>query len=278
MNMSPAGQKKSDDYQALLVVLQDVLGVVVDDENHAPVRQKLESVMAEHGFDSYTELAEALGEKPSNGLLSSVLQSITTHDSEWFGYSDVNTLLQEYVLPGIISGNKAEFRLWIVGCGHGQIAYSTAVVIEEFRQQHDMTCSIEIVATDLSKPAINQAVDGRYDSSMLASLPLAYKQKYMNAHNDQWEVDQVLKSMLQFKVCNLLEPFNDMGHFDLIICPDVMVYFSSGVKSEILREFAELLDSSGILIAGTNEPVVPFCKNFELVNHEAGVFYRQISA
>lgn len=274
--MNPAAQKELDDYQTLLVVLQEILGVVVDAENHAQLRQKLEPVMAELGYGSYSRLAEALREESSNGLRSSVLQSITAHNSQWFAYPDINMLLQEYVLPGTINENKADYRLWIVGCGQGQMAYSMAVVTEEFRQQYGMSSSVEIVATDLSDAMIDQAAAGRYDASMLAGLSLAYKQKYMDAHHDEWEVDEVLRSMVQFKVCNLLEPFINMGHFDLIICPDVMVYFSNAVKSEILNEFAELLDPSGMLIVGANEPVTPFCNKFELVNHEAGVFYRQV--
>jgi len=274
--MSPAAQKKSDDYQVLLVVLQEMLGVVIGDENHARLRQKLEPIMAEHGYGSYNKLAEALREEPSGDLRSSVLQSITTHSSQWFTYPEISTLLQEYVLPGIINQNKKDYRIWIVGCGRGQMAYSMAMATEEFRQQHSMTCNVKFVATDLSEYEISQAAAGRYDASMLTGLPLAYKQKYMSAHNDQWEIDQALRSTVRFKVCNLLESFNNMGRFDLIICPDVMVYFSNDVKSEILSEFAELLDPSGMLIVGASEPVVPFCKKFELVNHAAGIFYRQI--
>jgi chemotaxis protein methyltransferase CheR len=67
-----------------------------------------------------------------------------------------------------------------------------------------------------------------------------------------------------------------MGHCDLIICPDELIYFSSAIKSEILNGFAELLDSSGMLIVGMNEPVIPFCDKFEPVNHESGIFYRQL--
>lgn len=276
--MSPAAQKKPDDYQSLLVVLQEVLGIVVDDDNHAQLRQKLVPIMAEHDCNSLNRLAEILRDEPSNVLRSSILQSITEHNSEWFAYPDISMLLKEYVLPGIINENKSAYRVWVVGCGQGQIAYSMAMVVEDFRRQNDMNCSVEIVATELSEFTVSRAEAGRYDLSRLSGLPLDYKQKFMDAHDDKWEVSQEIKSMVQFKVCNLLEQFTYMGRFDLIICPDVLVYFCNAIKSEILSEFAELLDSSGMLIVNTNEPVTPFCENFELVNHEVGVFYRQISA
>jgi chemotaxis protein methyltransferase CheR len=276
MSMSSAAQKRHDDYQALLLVMQDVLGVVVDDENHAQIRQKLKPIMAEYGFGSFSVLAKAMREEASKNLLSSVLQSIIAHDSVWFGYPDINKLVTEYVLPGIADKNKADFRVWIVGCGQGQTVYSTAMIIEEFKQQYDMVCDVEILATDLSESIVSWAEKGRYDSSMLAGLPLAYKQKYMDARDDQWEVDKTLRSMVQFETCDLLESFTDRGHFDVIICPDVLIYFSNDVKSKILHEFAELLSPSGVLLVSANEPVALFCNKFDLVNHDSGVFYRQI--
>jgi chemotaxis protein methyltransferase CheR len=275
--MSPAAQKKPDDYQSLLVALQEVLGVVVDGDNHAQLKQKLEPVMTEHGFGSLNSLAEAMHDEPSFSLRSSVLQSITSHDAEWFGYPDIKALLQEYILPGIINENRADYRIWMVGCGEGQIVYSIAMIIEEFRQQHELTCNIEIEATDLFEAAVEKAVEGHYEASALSGLPLAYKQKYMDVQDGQYDINQEIRSMVQFKICNLLESFTSMGHFDLVICPDVMVYFSNEAKSEVLSEFAQLLSPSGVLIVSANEPVTSFCDQFELVNHESGVFYRQIS-
>jgi chemotaxis methyl-accepting protein methylase len=55
----------------------------------------------------------------------------------------------------------------------------------------------------------------------------------------------------------------------------VLVYFSVPVKTRLLNAFAHLLDPSGILIAGMNEPVLPFNDNFDMVRHDAGIFYRQ---
>ena len=81
--------------------------------------------------------------------------------------------------------------------------------------------------------------------------------------------------MTAFSTCNLLEDFEGKGHFDLIICLDVLVYFSVPVKAQLLESFANLLDPSGILIAGINEPVLPFNSNFDMVRHDAGIFYRQ---
>jgi len=100
--------------------------------------------------------------------------------------------------------------------------------------------------------------------------------KYLTGNEGLWEVDESLRSILHFTSCDLLGGATSMGDCDLIICPDELIYFSNGVKRGILEDFAQLLDPSGILIVGANEPVVPFCDRFELVNHESGTFYRQL--
>lgn len=274
--MSPAAKKISDEYQALLMSLSDVLGVVVDDENHAQVRKKLESVVKENGFGSLNELASAMREEASDDLLSSIVQAITEHDAVWFGYPEINSILTGYVLPGVNKGGKKQFRIWVVGCGQGQIVYSIAMVLEEFRQNHDMNCNFEIVATDMSTAVVEKASKGLYEADALTSLPVPYKQKYLDAKNGQWEIDKSLKKAIKFKACDLLKPFLKLGHFDLIICPDVFIYYANEVKREILDEFAELLDPSGMLIVGVNEPIKPFSDKFDLVDHASGVFYRQI--
>lgn len=274
--MSPATQKKADEFQIFLQAMQDVLGVVVDEEKQKSVNEKLAPVMESHGYASLKALADGMREESANNLCLSVLQAITAHESVWFGYPEIASLLNNYVLPGVVNQNVADFRIWLVGCGHGQIAYSLAITIDAFKQQYGTTCNIEVVATDLSEETVKRASEGGFTSSMLTGLSEPLKQQYLSENNGLWEVDESIRSMIHFTRCDLLGGVGGMGHCDLIICPDQLVYFSNGVKSEILGGFAELLDPSGMLIVGTNEPVVPFCDQFEIVNHESGIFYRQL--
>jgi chemotaxis methyl-accepting protein methylase len=274
--MSPAAQKKANEFQIFLHAMQEVLGVVVDEENQKTVSQKLVPVMEHYGHGSLEDLAQGMRDDEDNSLCLSVLQAITEHDSVWFDYPEVASLLNEYVLPGVINKNAADFRIWLVGCGHGPIAYSLAMTIDEFKSQYGMACNIEVVASDLSEETVKQASEGRYTESMLSGLPTALRQRYMAEDNGFWTVDESLRSTIHFTTCDLPGGVGGMGHCDLIICPDELIYFSNAVKTEILSGFADLLDPSGMLIVGANEPVVPFCDQFEIVNHESGVFYRQL--
>ncbi len=273
-----SGSKMVEEYQSMMLALRDTLGVVVVDENHGLITDKLKPIMAEFDIDSLEVLADRLHDEQSGHLRTGVLQAITAHDTAWSGYPGLSSLMNEYVLPDMVNQNRMDYRLWTVGCGHGQIAYSLAMLIDEFKQKNGLSTNVEIVATDISEPAVQQAAEGSFDEAMLQGLTKPYLQKYMTSENGQWRVNESLRSMLYFSACDLLEPFDSMGHFDLIICPDVLIYFSAQIKSDILEGFARLLDPSGILIVGSSESVLPFTSHFELVDHEAGVFYRQSPA
>jgi chemotaxis protein methyltransferase CheR len=77
-----------------------------------------------------------------------------------------------------------------------------------------------------------------------------------------------------------MESFQSIGKMDLIICPEVLVYFSNGVKARILHQFLELLNPGGIFLTGNNQAIITHAmvsgtNELERVEHPAGVFYRK---
>lgn len=276
--MTTVSDDKVDEYQALLLALEEVFGVVVGEQKRSLMTTKFQSVMESFGIDSLAMLANRIRGEQSHQLRAAVLQTITSNDVSWFSYPEISGLLNDYLLPNAVNQNKNDYRIWVVGSGFGQLAYSLAMSIEEFKQNHGISNDFEIVATDISEDVVNQAAKGRYDEAMLEGLSAHYKKQYMLPEDEHWTVSPAIKSMVRFATCDLLEMIDGMGHFDLVVCPDVFIYFSTSVKRKILEEMARLLDPSGILLVGANEPVVSFTKHFERVNHDAGVFYRQLQS
>ena len=258
--MTTVSDDKVDEYQALLLALEEVFGVVVGEQKRSLMTTKFQSVMESFGIDSLAMLANRIRGEQSHQLRAAVLQAITSNDVSWFSYPEISGLLNDYLLPNAVNQNKNDYRIWVVGSGFGQLAYSLAMSIEEFKQNHGISNDFEIVATDISEDVVNQAAKGRYDEAMLEGLSAHYKKQYMLPEDEHWTVSPAIKSMVRFATCDLLEMIDGMGHFDLVVCPDVFIYFSTSVKRKILEEMARLLDPSGILLVGANEPVVSFTK------------------
>ena len=266
-----------DEYQILQLALQDALGVVVGEEGRELIAGKLQPLMLRERLSRLSELAEALRRESRGSLRSEVLEAITTHHTRWFGYPEINRLINNYILPSLIEKQQAQCRFWLVGCGQGQSAWSLAMLLDDARQQMGSEIRVEIVATDSSDSLIEKAQSGRYDDSELQGLPQSRHRRYMEADGKgRWRVSESLRDMLQFKTVDLLQQADAQGHFDVILSPDVLMYFSVPLRSKLLCDFADLLDPAGILVVNHNEPVTPFCERFDRVDHEAGRFYRQM--
>ena len=273
--MSSISQEEQGAYQSLQMVLQNEFGIVLGEQRENTITAKLKPVLSEFRLDSLQALVSEMQNKGSSKIKNGVLQAITSHEDAWFEPEELFNLLDDYLLPEMLKPGRDNYRIWVIGCNTGQLPYSLAMKIYEAGKQANAATSVTIEATDISDVAVNSAARGVFEEASMEGMVDPYKKKYMDQQSDQWRVIDEIKSMISFSTCNLLEDFEDKGHFDLIICHDVLVYFSFPVKAQLLESFSTLLDPSGILIAGMTEPVLPLNDNFDMVRHDAGIFYRQ---
>jgi chemotaxis protein methyltransferase CheR len=273
--MSSISLEERSAYQSLQMVLQNEFGIVIGEERENSITAKLKPVISEFSLDSLQALVSEMQNKDSSRVKNGVLQAITSHEDAWFQPEELFNLLDDYLLQEIMKPGRNNYRIWVIGCNTGQLPYSLAMKIYQAIQQANAAISVSIDATDISGVAVNRAARGVFEEASMEGMVDPYKKKYMDEQSGQWRVNDAIRSMINFSTCNLLEDFEDKGHFDLIICLDVLVYFSVPVKAKLLESFSTLLDPSGILIAGMTEPVLPLNDSFDMVRHEAGIFYRQ---
>ncbi len=275
--MSSEAFEEGNAYQSLQMVLQEAFGIVIGEERKSMITAKLKPVMSEFNLDTLNKLVDSLKNEGSAELRNAVLQAITEHEDDWFSPDELFNLLDEYLLPDMLETDRKKYRIWVISSGAGQLPYSLAMKIRDAMNQSGAKTKVTIEATDISESVVSNAANGVFEQVSMKGMEKPYQQKYMDEKSGQWQVSDEIKDMVSFSTCNLLDDFEDKGYFDLIICQDVLAYFSLAIKQSLLSTFAKLLDPSGILIAGATEPIMPLDDSFELVRHEAGMFYRQKS-
>jgi chemotaxis protein methyltransferase CheR len=275
--MSSISLQEGGAYQVLQMVLQDEFGIVVGEDQSNSITEKLTPVLAEFSLGSLDALVDEIRNGDAVDLRNSVLHAITTREDEWFEPKELFDLLDDYLLPDMLGSGRDNYRIWVIGANAGQLPYSLAMKINQAIRDTNSSTRVTIEATDVSDVVMHAAARGIYEKSSMEGMQEAYQKKHMDEQAGRWHVDDEIKSMIAFSTCNLHDDFEDKGHFDLILCLDVLAYFSVPVKTRLLDSFSNLLDPSGILIAGMNEPVLPFNSNFEMVRHADGIFYRQKS-
>jgi len=81
-----------------------------------------------------------------------------------------------------------------------------------------------------------------------------------------------IKACIEFKQHNLLKDRFETG-FDLILCRNVVIYFTEEAKDQLYRDFFAALKPGGVLFVGATEAIL----NFRNMGYESYLpfFYRR---
>ena len=138
---------------------------------------------------------------------------------------------------------------------------------------------VSILATDISTTMLDICKTGIYDSLALSrGLSAERKKVFFEKVPDNPQVLRVsenVRKMVQFRQQNLLGSFSLLGKFDIVFCRNVLIYFSTDVKQQIISNFAKLLNPGGYLFLGSSEYLPPSITEFEMLRCNPGIVFRK---
>lgn len=276
---------REEEFEAIRGFIEERSGISVGDSKRYLIETRLSGLAQEVGCSSFGELGERLRANPDSALTDQVVDAMTTNETLWFRDAGPWAILRDTLLPrfceDLASGKKSRIRIWSAACSTGQEPYSIAMTIHEYIR--DIGCdakadSFQIVATDLSPSALFVAQSGRYETlSIERGLEPELRERYFEQSGNAWVADSRLRQMVRVERRNLMEPFDDLLCFDLILCRNVLIYFSADLKREIVSRFADQLTSQGALIIGASESLQGMMGVFKM-KQTSGNFYYEASA
>ncbi len=197
-------------------------------------------------------------------LVKSFLINVTQffRDQEAFAY------LRGEILPKLIARARERnhtLRIWSAGCATGEEPYSLAMLLTDLLGVELPEWSIKIFATDLDEAAINFARRGLYSENLLKSVPSEYADRFFEKSDLGYRVSKSLRQMVIFGQQDLSSsaPF---PRIDLVLCRNVLIYFTPELQDYVLNQFAFSLSPGGYLLLGKAETVRPQQGSYELVN------------
>jgi len=164
--MSFSASHNIEDYESLLVALQNVLGVVVPEAQRSCLVERVEPLLLNHKLDSLASLAASLQGQQADEIRTSVLEAISQRQSGWALGSATLNVLHNYIFSQL----PDDARIWIVGCGQGQLAYAVAIEIAEYENKSGENKNFELFASDSSQSDIKQAESATYRAQQLSGL------------------------------------------------------------------------------------------------------------
>ncbi|MFN2449034.1 MAG: CheR family methyltransferase [Candidatus Baltobacteraceae bacterium] len=185
--------------------------------------------------------------------------------------------LRESVLPDIIAHAKrsrSEVRIWSAGCATGEEPYSVAILLAELLGEDLDDFPIRIFATDLDGDAIVFARRGLYAAAALEGLPEDLAAKYFTKSNDLYQINKRIRDFTVFGEYDLGQraPFPRM---DLVLCRNVLIYFTQELQQRTLQLFAFSLRGGGYLALGKAETTNQLAEYFAPYDPVLKIFRRQ---
>ena len=265
-----------NEYDTFRRYLEDACGIVLGDNKHYLVTSRLKRVTEEFSFSSLSEMMNTLVKGNDRHLREKVIDAMTTNETMWFRDVYPFEILKKDLLPELAQ-NKMPIRIWSAASSTGQEAYSISMAISEFQSSNPgrLTSNVEIVGTDISQTVVNQAKQGSYDElSVVRGLSTERRDKFFRKKDDKWGINPDIMQRTRFTELNLLNNYALLGKFDIIFCRNVLIYFSSEMKKDILERMGKILKPGGTLILGGSESPTGYTKVFSMTRYPDGVVYR----
>jgi chemotaxis protein methyltransferase CheR len=238
------------------------------------VREHLEARKLAHG----TDLLRLI--KNSNVEYDSLLQRLLTQETSFFRYPAIFAALEKRVLPELhmkkFWENPRSLRIWSAGCATGEEPYSIAMTIADALEFAD-AWNIHILATDVSREALDHADHGIYSLRAIEALNARQREQYFSSTGGHYVVKPRIRNLVTFAPMNLAQVVY-MGKFDCIFCMNVLIYFSEDRQAQLIQRFYEYLEPGGYLFLGHAESAVKADVPFETHVYEDSRIYQKPAA
>ncbi len=265
---------KPDDFQFMSTMLKQKSGLVLNEDKAYLLESRLMPVARAHNIKGVEELIAEIRRTNNEALIVEVTEAMTTNESFFFRDIKPFDLFRDHVLPTMLEkcAAKKSLRIWCAAASNGQEPYSLAMILKEAGAKL-AGWKIEIVGTDISRQVLKKAEQGLYSQfEVQRGLPITMLVKYFDKKDDQWQLKPEIRSMVQYKYYNLLDNLGPLGHFDVVFCRNVLIYFDQPTKGKVLEGVSKLMPDYGVLFLGGAETVLGVSDKFAPVPGQRGLY------
>lgn len=225
------------------------------------MKRRIDTLIAKHGISGYDKYIQVL--KTDKVRFEEFVSYLTINVSEFYRNPDQWMLMDKEIIPELISKFGKNLKIWSAACSTGDEPYSLVMALSK----HLPLNQIKIYATDLDKQVIAKAKVGLYTEKSIVAVPDDLKKKFFTKVGPSYQISDEIKACVEFKEHNLLKDQYPTG-YHMIVCRNVLIYFTEEAKDEVFRKFQQSLNKKGILFIGSTE---------QIINHKEVGFERKNS-
>lgn len=211
------------------------------------MERRINSFMRTANAPDYAAFVKLL--QTDRNLYQRFIEHLTINVSEFFRNKNHWDILEQQIIPMLLSEKKT-LRLWSAGCSTGEEPYSLAILMKEkFPGKQE-----RIQATDIDEEVLAKAKMGLYNPKSIESVEPRVKEKYFQPEGGFFRIKDEIKKEVQFGQHDLLKD-SYPDNIDLILCRNVVIYFTEETKERLYRKFVAALRPGGIMFIGSTEQI-----------------------
>src|SRR3954453_9409348 len=241
--------------QDLLEFLKRSRGFDFTGYKKTTVSRRIEKRMAAVGAASYAEYQDHLEVNPREftELFNTILINVTSffRDPAAWDYVSAD------VIPRLLDTLQPDqpLRVWSAGCASGEEAYTAAMVLAEGMGVEEFKTRVKIYATDRDDAALASARHGVYTNEMLKAVPEKLIDKYFEPNTRGLAFRPELRRAMIFGRNDLIADA-PISRIDLLLCRNVLMYFTPEAQARVLERFNFALQPTGFLFLGKSEMLI----------------------
>lgn len=278
---STTGNLTRAEYLLFQELIHRASGLDLEERDWTPLRAALCQRVAAVGSSSFGEYYEQVRSPGGADELGRLVELLTVHETSFFRNLAHFDLLTQRIIPDLVQKRSTTrtLRFWSAGCATGQEAYSIAIALLESVPSLDRW-RVEVLATDISRRALEQAEKGVYPERALRNVDPRLLDQYFEPWDGGYRVRDRVRRLVRFEYLNLVKepfPLAALSPFDVIFCENVTIYFKIESTRRVIRNFYEALLEGGYLFLGYSETLWQISNDFVLRELDSAFFYQKLS-
>lgn len=231
------------------------------------------------GAKTYQEYMTVLKTDPKE--YDRLLNALTINVTEFFRDPEVFHILRLHILPELIRNKEKRkrkiIRIWSAGCSDGPESYTLAMLMFELLGERLFSdFLVSIYGTDVDEECIQKARQGVYFAKvhMKQVDPRIVQKYFIYAGQNTYAVADKLKIITKFRRQDLVLD-KPLSCIDLILCRNVLIYFSRELQMKVFENFYRSLVPGGYLVLGRVESVWGETQRyFTALDHKNRIYQR----
>ena len=240
-------------YEGFKAQVLTLTGINLSAYKENQMKRRIDALIKKNLCNGYEEYLVKL--RTDKKSLEDFVAYLTINVTEFFRNPSQWEVLEKQIFPLLLE-KKRTIKIWSAACSTGDEPYSIAMTLSKLLP----LSQIQILATDIDKEVLAKAQEGFYMSRNLTNLPKNFQNQYMVPVEGGYKITDELKRCITFKQHNLLKDPYPTG-MDLIVCRNVLIYFTEEAKKDIYTRFNKALVDQGILFVGSTEQII-MCQEF----------------